>query len=434
MRKGRLLRTLALLAIVAMVVPTSLVACGTKVTPTPTPKPVVLKIMDNWGLQSDAKGPPLHSIIEDFKAAYPYITVEEEVFTDVEIPTKVETAFLAKEEPDLVFQNLSGASQDWTKDGLTVDVKDMAKSWGLYDTFNADALQQWTDDQGRLRGFPLEGFSYCVWYNTKILKEAGVEIPKTTDELFAAAPKIKAAGYDVITSGGADFMGQWDFYFFVSAAIPNDEAVKLYREGGWGQSANARKGVELFVKMRDAGLFPKDVEGLQYDAGRQLYFSGKAAIMHEGSWGFAECPDDVRANTVIGGFPLPAGSPHKAPIHNAGYIGKAIWVTRNGAEKMDAVEKFVKFFFQGPMIARFVEQAGMVSPLKTTPVNEGNLNSLLVQILKAGDSVTNAEVLDTYVPAKIFEDFLKVANEAFLPGVSVDKILASLDAVYKNLD
>ncbi len=30
--------------------------------------------------------------------------------------------------------------------------------------------------------FPIEGFTWPIWYNTKVFKAAGVEIPKTTDE------------------------------------------------------------------------------------------------------------------------------------------------------------------------------------------------------------------------------------------------------------
>ena len=433
MRKGKLLKALALLAIFAMVVPTLLVACGTKVTPTPTPKPVVLKIMDNWGLQADAKGPPLHSIIEEFKAAYPYITVEEEVFTDVEIPTKVETAFLAKEEPDLIFQNLYGPSLDWLKDGLTVDVMQYAKQWGLYDTFKPDALSQWMDDKGHLQGFPLEGFTWPMWYNSAIFKAAGAEIPKTLDELIAVSQKIKAAGFDPLVTGGSDWQGQWDFYYFLAAQIPNAELVKLFKEGGWGQSQAALAAAQMFVKMRDGGVFPKDVEGMQFDTMNQKFFEGKAAMMHGGSWSFSEAPEALRKDIVLGGFPLPAGSPHQKPIWIAGYIGKAIWVTRNGAENLDAVEKFIKFFFQSKMIARFVEQAGMTSPLKDTPVDEAKLNELFVQSIKISGTVENVEVPDVYVPPVIFEDFLKVANEAFLPGVTAEKIISSLDTVYKGL-
>ena len=82
--------------------------------PEPQEEEVVLRIMDNWGADpTHSKYTPLHSAFEDFMALYPNIKIEEEVFGDHEIPTKVVTMYLAGEEPDLVLQNLHQAALDW---------------------------------------------------------------------------------------------------------------------------------------------------------------------------------------------------------------------------------------------------------------------------------------------------------------------------------
>src|SRR5512140_25402 len=65
------------------------------VPPTAAPEPVTLTIWHNWG-PDDAKGPALKSIFADFMAAYPYITIKDEVYVDADIPLKVETATTAK--------------------------------------------------------------------------------------------------------------------------------------------------------------------------------------------------------------------------------------------------------------------------------------------------------------------------------------------------
>jgi multiple sugar transport system substrate-binding protein len=404
-------------------------------TPQPSPQEVILNIMDNWGAEENAKGPPLHSSFADFMTLYPNIQIKEEVFGDHEIPTKVVTMFLAGEEPDLVFQNLHQAALDWLDDGVTIDVTNLAKEWGLYDQLRPDGVAEWTDDQGRLRAFPLEGYDWPVWYNTKILDEAGVEIPKTTDELIAAAKAIREAGYQPYATGGSEWTGQFDFYLTLATMLTDEEIRQLYSRGGFADNAHAVAGAELFVQLRDAGVFVDGAEGLTNAARNEMFYSEKAAIMHGGSWFFAECPDDVKEHVVLGGLPLPPGSTRTKPIIYRSFEGKGVWITRNGAAKMDAAEKFVKFFYQPEIMRRFVEQAAMTSPLKETPVDESKLDPLFVQSTSKQfiDDVEVALIHKVYVPVAGDENLRRVANEAWVPGTAADIILAHMDDVYKDL-
>jgi multiple sugar transport system substrate-binding protein len=401
-------------------------------TPPPAEEKVVLKVMDNWGNQTDAKGPPLTSIFEDFMKAYPNITIEEEVFSDTEIPTKVETGFLAGEEPDIVFQNYGLGTIEWVDDGVVVPVTDLIEEWGLKDQFKEAALRQFTDSQGRVGSFPLEGFTWPMWYNTQILKEAGVEgIPTTIDELIEASDKVRAAGYQPLVVGGSDWTGQALFDLIKSSVMTDQEAGEAYVNGNFSENEKFVKTIELFVSLRDAGVFADSSEGLEFATMNEMFFSGKAAMMHGGSWSFAELPEEMQPNVVVSGFPLPPDSPHQKPIYASGYVGKGIWITRNGAQKMDAVEEFVKFFYQPEMIARFVEQAGMTSPLKETPVDESKLNPLFAQSVRWGDSLESVEVMDLYIPSKAWEDLWKVTKKAYLPGVTAEEIVADFDLAWE---
>lgn len=402
-------------------------------TTAPEEEQIVLKVMDNWGSQNDAKGPPLQSIFQDFMKAYPNIKIEEEIFADTDIPTKVTTAYLAGEEPDIIFQNYPYMTKDWRQDGITIPVTDLLEKWGLKDRFLPEALAQYTDAEGEVVSFPLEGASWPMWYNMAILKEAGVEkVPTTIDELIDASQKIRAAGYQPLVVAGADWGGQGFFNVINSTLMTNQEFGEVYAKGNFGESQNFVDSVKLLVKLRDAGVFADNSEGLDVDTMVQQFYDGKAAMMHAGSWSFAEPPEEMMKDIVIGGFPLPEGSPWAKPIVPFTYGGKGVWITRNGAEKMDAVEKFVKFFFQPEMIARFVEQAGMVSPYKTTPVDESKLNPLFVQSLNWGDSVNYVDVVDPYIPVTAWEDLTNVTKESYIPGTTVEKIIADLIAAWQR--
>ena len=70
---------------------------------------ITLRILHNWGPE-DSKGPAMQAVFDGFMELYPNVTIETEVLPDPDIPTRVETAFLGGEEPDLIFQNYLGES------------------------------------------------------------------------------------------------------------------------------------------------------------------------------------------------------------------------------------------------------------------------------------------------------------------------------------
>ncbi len=440
--------TIALLAVFAMI----LSACGTAPTPVPTnpppeppatekpteppapteaptaaPEPVTLTIWHNWG-PDDAKGAPLQSIFKDFMAAYPNITIQDSVYVDADIPLKVETAMAANQEPDLVFVQRVGSPITWTDAGIAIPVNDLIKEWGLDGKFKESALADYTQADGKIQAFPLEGYTWPIWYNKAVFEKAGVPLPTTTDELIAAAKAIRTSGGKPVIASGADGMGSYLFTLIMQSTMTDDEAKQAMGKGDW-TVPSAIAGVKLFTQLRDAGVFVDGVQGIDFATGNTDYFKGDVGMSHFGAWSFGDAPKELLPNIQLGGFPLPAGSPHKMPIIYSAFGAKGIWITQNGAKKMDAVKDFVQCIYQPEMIARFVEQAGMTPPLKDVPVDTSKLNPLFVQSLSMPVEV--AMTPDNYMPPAIQPDFGRITQEAFTPGVTAEKILADLAALYK---
>jgi multiple sugar transport system substrate-binding protein len=406
--------------------PTAAPALPTAAPTTAAAQPVTLNIWHHWG-PDDAKGAPLQSVFKDFMAANPNITIKDSVYVDADIPLKVETASAAKQEPDLVFSVKFGSVIGWTDSGVALPVNDYIKQWGLDGKFKDTALSNYTQSDGKIQAFPLEGFTWPIWYNTKVLQAAGVGIPKTTDDLIAMAAKVRAIGDQPVIASGSDGMGQELFTLIVQSTMSDADAVKVFGQGDW-TVPSAVAGVKLFTQLRDAKVFADGVEGIDFATGNTTYFSGTVAMAHFGAWSFGDAPKDLLPNITLGGFPLPPGSPHKAPVYYSGYTATGIYVTPNGAAKLDAVQKFIQFFYQPTMIARFVEQAGMTPPLKDVPLDQSKLNPLFVQSLNLPAEV--AIQPDLLLPTKVQADLAKITQEAFTPGTSADKILADLTALW----
>jgi multiple sugar transport system substrate-binding protein len=395
--------------------------------PTATNVPVTLNIWHNYG-PDDAKGPAMKSILADFMKANPDITINDSVYVDADIPLKVETATTANQEPDLVFVQRVGDPLTWTDSGVTVPVNDYIKQWGLDGQFKDVALSNYTLADGKIQAFPLEGYVWPVWYNTKVFAAAGVPIPTTTDDLIADVKKIRAAGdQPVILS--ADGMGQYLFTLIVQSETTDAEAEQCIGKGDW-TVPNCIKGVELFTQLRDAGVFVDKVQGIDYPTANTDFGAGKVAMSHFGAWEFG-APEvaSVVPDVQLGGFPLPADSPHKLPIYYSAFSAKGIWITPNGVKKIDAIKRFIQFFYQPSIIARFEEQAGMTSPLIADAVDPSKVTPLFTQDLSKIAEV--AETPDFYLPPAVGTDFGRIFTEALIPGTTAQKILADLTAAYK---
>ena len=378
----------------------------------------------------DTHGPVIQQVFKDFMAANPDIKIEDEVYSDLDIPLKVETAYMAGQEPDIVFNNWAGSKDTWIDQGVSIPVDDLLKEWGFEGRFVPEALASGTDKQGRLAAFPLEGFTWPVWYNTDILEKAGVEIPKTVDELIDASKKIRDAGYEPFVVGGTDWSGYAVFTTIVQDVLSDQEMRDVFGKGGFANNPKAMEGIRLFTKLRDAGVFAKNTEGLQADAMNAMFNDEKAAMMQGGSWSFAALPESMQDHVALGGFPiLSADSPHEKPTIYAGF-GKGVWITRNGEKKLDAARRFIQYLFSTDVIKEFVVKTAMASPVNDIKIAPGELSPFMQSTVDYVKDATIIDITDNYVPQKSFDALYKATADAFIPGTTPEEIAAELDKIY----
>jgi ABC-type glycerol-3-phosphate transport system substrate-binding protein len=243
-------------------------------TPVPAPtsttakpvSPTTLNIIHNWSPE-DSHGPYMKDVFRRFMEANPDVTIKEDIVTDVDIAQKVNTAFLAGQEPDLIFDNDFPQTVLWPQQGVTVTLDQYLIDWGLQDAFLPAALDTFTTNYGgKLAAFPLEGYYWLFFYNPRVFKAANVNIPTNVDELIAVVPKIKATGSEVLSLAMyTDDSGFWGHQVWKKAGMTNQEYWDW--EAGKQMMAdipNARIAVEKEVQFRDAGWVSKECCWISY--------------------------------------------------------------------------------------------------------------------------------------------------------------------------
>ncbi|SCL36131.1 multiple sugar transport system substrate-binding protein [Micromonospora rhizosphaerae] len=394
-----------------------------------------LRILTNLP-DSDSKGKQLTTIIANFQKANPGVKIErEDAPAPEEAHNRYEQAKLAGNEPDIVITNLFGKPTSWLDNGATVDVAKDAKDWGLESLFLPEALNAWRKPDGRLQGFPWEGFTWPVWYNLDLLNKAGVaKVPTTTDELIDATKKLRAAGIQPIVTGGKDWSGNKLFSLIVESMTTDEQALAAFRDGAW-DTPEVKAGIELFTKLRDAGVFTDSAEGLTADQQRSTFGAGKAAIMHGGSWdyGSADIPTAKNANIELGGFPLAPSSTRQKPVIYTDFTATGVWISPKGQDKAATVEKFVKHLYTPESLGLLVE-AGALAPVADdkVKVDKSTLPKLYVQASEKLKATTEVAVLsDVHVPTKSQTGFERATSLAFTPGTSADDIIKALKQAWQ---
>ena len=150
-----------------------------------------------------------------------------------------------------------------------------------------------------------------LWANAAVLKKAGVaSMPKTWDEFFVAADKIKKAGFIPIATGG----NAWnDLTNFEPVALGvggvkfyNDAFVKLDPKAL--NSDTMKKSLETFRKVKS--YTDAAAPGRDWNLATAMVMQEKAAFQIMGDWAKGEF---VAAGKVPGKDFLCAAAPGNAP-------------------------------------------------------------------------------------------------------------------------
>ncbi len=191
--------------------------------------------------------------------------------------------------PPAAAQIKGPAIQEWASEGVlaNLDATAKAEKWdSLLPKVVADVMKY----KGNYVAAPVNVHRVnWMWANAAVLKKAGVAgAPKTWDEFFAAAEKVKKAGLIPVAHGGQNWQ---DFTTFESVALGvggagfyNDAFVKLDQKAL--NSATMNKALETFRKVKtytDAAS-----PGRDWNLATAMVIQEKAAFQFMGDWAKGE--------------------------------------------------------------------------------------------------------------------------------------------------
>ena len=251
-------------------------------------------------------------------------------------PLDVDTGFWSNQAPQTF---------DWINNGFVQDMTEflnqpLASGEVWKDTF-IPAVQSFAEDSregsttpGSWWGVPFELVLMLMQYNKAIFDEFAITPPKTWPEFLDVCAQInekgKEKGIKPICVSGPTFYytGHW-WDRLIQRVVGKDAALEvIYGEGHLRDNPGFLTAAQEMAKLKENDWLMEGYEGADFTTAQALFFQGKAAMIHMGSWLTAEMKDSIPADFQLGVFDFPQ-YPDGAGDQNAMFGTAQMWSIAN---------------------------------------------------------------------------------------------------------
>ena len=316
-------------------------------------------------------------------------TIEQVATVNDQYKEKLAVAMGAGECPDVYTNWTGGGLVEYVKSGYAKDLTALVDKYGLRDKYMEASLAQATID-GKIYAIPVKSNSVsCFFYDKKMWKEKGYEVPKTIAELEALCEKMKADG---ITPFALANQPQWTgsmYYMYLVARHGGPEIVtKAYDGTGSLVNDSTKFAGDKIREWAEKGYFPEGVNSLSPDNGddRALLYKGAGMMLH-GAWQVSSIKsenEEFYAN--LGAFPFPSLDGSTADqTAVVGTLGDTFVSFNCEGEKLEEAFKMVAMFSSDEWMKMDID-SGNLPPLKAATSEEPAWQDILA-FLNSASSV-----------------------------------------------
>lgn len=299
----------------------------------------------------------IQELIDEFNASHPDIVVKQEPQNWGEIYTKAPAAVAAGNAPDMLF-----AIPDFTPilKGLDAlqDVSGFVSELDAAHKFYPAAVQQYTYDGGTW-AVPLYNMAHNLWYRPSVFAEAGIEQPKTWDELLAAVEKLTKEGqYGIGLPGNKNLYTDQVVYDFMI----NAGAEEIYNSDGTLRFNNPEtvKAFDMYGKLYK--FSPPDSANWAWGEAEACFANRTCAIVPQFTVisTYDTQAEGDPADLGVMAFPVADGVEQPGTIS----YNNAVMLLTKDAAKTAAAEEFIKFILTPGNYGRFLNmEPGLFLPV-----------------------------------------------------------------------
>ena len=281
MNKKRLLSVLLSTAMVAGTMTMAVPAAAEE------PEEITWMFWDDLEATEDLISKGYKEVIDRFNTEYEGKYHVTPITTNLEeYDGKLNALIAAGQTPDVYICNPGPNMDVYVNAGAAADLTDILQNqeadW--YATFTDGIFERMTYD-GKIMAVPTNFAAACVYYNTEMFTEAGVEVPTTYDELLDVCQKLQDAGYTPIScsAGTAWCLSMIAGYFCDRQGV--DLQAIADHTANWTDENCIAAGEKLKELSQ---YFQPTAAGDSNDQATAALYNGEAAMLVQGSWAISQ--------------------------------------------------------------------------------------------------------------------------------------------------
>ena len=284
--------------------------------------------------------------------------------TGDDVAAVIGTAVAGGKPPDVALLPQPGLLKDLATKGSLTALDDIVGK--EVDANYAPIWRQLATVNGKLYGVAFKAANKStVWYSTKVFKQAGVEPPKTFDDLVKTAKTISDSGVTPISQGGAD---GWTLTDWFENIYLRTAGADMYDKLTQHQIPWTDPSVKTALTMMGQILAPQLLVGgsngaLQTDFPKSVdqVFTDppKGGIVYEGDFVASNIKKETQAKLGVDAdfFPFPAINGSKSAVTGGGDIAVLMKDSPGG-------QALIKYLATPEAAQIWASQGGFTSPNK----------------------------------------------------------------------
>lgn len=321
---------------------------------------------------------------------------------------------------------------DIVADGKAYSFEDLYKELGMYDQIFPISKEYGRLSDGSLNLMTLQCNTEYFFYNKDLFEQAGItEAPKTFDELLADCKLLQDQEIIPIAMGA-----DWPILRYIAQVpfrLTGNEYIEnaVSGEGSFGEEAGL-KGAQFMQDI--AQYFQEGWSSADYDTMNDLFASGQAAIMYNGTWALEQADmigEDGNIKDNIGYFTMPTYSDADVTTATDFFANSGIGT----AIRTDAVDDEMKAWIKY-LLEHFADASLSYDQLPSVMPNEETMQSLPKVYQQIIEDVSNvkeyAKCWDVVIDSALVEPLEKETVILALGQETPEEWAANMDEYVKN--
>jgi len=389
---------------------------------------IVMRMGDNLPNRTAAWGAVVEQINAEFIKLHPNVSFEVESYLDQPWQEKVKLYATSGQLPDVMKYWSFGTLLKPLVDSKLVAELPLADFKAMKFVPGSLEVNMYN---GKLYGVPTNADFWVIYYNKRLFKDAGVQVPGTIEDLVASIPKFRAKGIAPMTTDGKD---AWPLNIFFDNLTQRYSGTFSIIQGSLDRKNRFTdpafvQAAKLLQDMTKAGLFIDDLLTSDYGAGKNYFGQEKAAMYLMGSWEMGiptdqSFPQSFRDNVGVFKIPTIKGGKGAAADQMAWFGGNYVLNAKSKYKELGL--EYLKFYFKRHPVLGWEKQAVFPAQMVTTTEKDTPLAKALVAIIGGAKTTSGTPSIDRSTPA-FKEDAQKLVKDLVAGVLTPEAFCKAID-------